>query len=74
MKKVDFHGMGKEELEQKIDSIVGMVRVCGIEANYEFITGEGTLKEHLKKYLKEEYDLEYRETHNCAGTISVTVE
>jgi len=74
MKKVDFHGMNKKELEQKVDSIVGIVRVSNLSEHYEFITGEGTLKEHLKKYLKEEYALEYREVHNSTGTISVTVE
>ena len=74
MKQVDFHGMNKEDLERKVDSIVGMVRVCDTTENYEFITGEGSLKEHLKKYLKEEYELDYREAHNSSGTITVTVE
>jgi len=74
MKKFDFHGMSKEELEVSVDLIVGTVRVNSSEENYEFITGEGTLKDHLKNYLKEEYDLNYREIHNSAGTITVTVE
>lgn len=74
MQKVDFHGMSKSELEQKLDSVIGMVRVCGLSLVYEFITGEGPLKEHLKKYLKEQYDLEYTENHNSSGTLFVTVE
>jgi len=74
MKRVDFHGLVREDLELEVDRIIGMVRVCGITENYEFITGEGVLKEHLKNYLKEEYGLDYREDHNCSGTITVTVE
>lgn len=74
MREVDFHGMDREELEIKVDDVVGMVRVCGASENYEFITGEGVLKEHLKKYLKEEYSLDYSETHNSSGKINVTVE
>lgn len=74
MKQVDFHGMSKEELERKVDQIIGMARVCGLTIGYEFITGEGPLKEHLKKYLKEQYDIDYTEKHNSAGTIAFTVE
>ena len=74
MQQVDFHGMSKAELEKKLDSIVGMVRICGLSVVYTFITGEGPLKEHLKKYLKEQYDLEYTEDHNNSRTIFVTVE
>ena len=74
MKKIDFHGMDRGELEIKVDSVIGMVRACGLVENYEFITGEGVLKEHLKKYIKKEYGLEYREAHNCSGKINVTLE
>jgi len=74
MKKYDFHGMTKEELEVSVDLIVGTVRVDSSEINYEFITGEGVLKEHLKSYLKKEYNLNYREAHNSSGIINVTVE
>jgi len=74
MKTYDFHGMTKEELEVSVDLIVGTVRVNNSEINYKFITGEGVLKEHLKNYLKEEYNLNYREAHNSSGIITVTVE
>jgi len=74
MIKFDFHGMDKEELEMTIDLFVGTARINGSQTNYEFITGEGVLKDHLKKYLKDQYGLDYREAHNCAGYINVTVE
>ena len=74
MKKIDFHGMTRLELEREVDQIVGEVRLNNVSEDYELITGEGPLKEYLKKYLKEEYDLDYRETHNCSGVMFVTVE
>jgi hypothetical protein len=43
MKQVDFHGMTKEDLEQEVDTIVGMVRVCGI--TMEYICNSGVTNE-----------------------------
>lgn len=74
MKKIDFHGMNLEELKREIDHIIGVARINDSVENYELVTGEGILKEFLKKYLKEEYNLDYREAHNSSGTLFVTVE
>ena len=74
MNKFDLHRMSITELETQVDGIVGSIRNRGVSEIWMLVTGEGVLKQHLKKYLKEEYDLESRETHNNSGTITLTME
>jgi len=74
MGKIDFHGYTKEELRLKIDSLVGNIRLNQSCQVLELVTGEGPLKQFLIRYIKINYNLNYREIHNNSGTILVTID
>jgi len=71
--EVDFHGMSLNEAVQKLDAIIGSLRLAGKSEDILLITGHGLIKKTFKEKLSD-YEIEYREQIGNSGAIIASIE
>jgi DNA-nicking Smr family endonuclease len=73
MIKVDFHGLTVAEAKRKTEELINECRVNGYVKCCEFITGQGVIKEALKRLL-DKYEIEYSDTWGNEGSFKTDIE
>ena len=73
MRRYDFHGVPTEEAIDKIEQVIGEVRMKGQGETVEFITGHGVIKYEARDLLEKRYGFEIF-SPLTSPSIRVTIE
>ena len=73
MRSYDFHGVSTEEAIDRIEQVIGLVRMSGYGETVEFITGHGVIKYEARELLRNRYGFEIF-SPLTSPSIRVTIE
>lgn len=69
----DFHGWTLDDAVQEVHNIVGEIRMKNSQANVEFITGHGIIREEIMTVL-EAYDIPAQIQWGNSGVIVALID
>lgn len=73
MKSYDLHGMPLEEAISYVESLIGKIRLKGVEEEIIVITGRGIIRKELIKYL-DLHKIQHRFQLGNDGVIIIEVD